>query len=254
MTPATDMFDDGLLESYATTRYGYGSYSGRYWFIGKEEGGGKSFEEVNRRLSVWRNAGGREFDDLREFHIKIGVEQYFLPRVTLQATWSRLIRILLAAESQVVSNEQVRDYQAEFLGRRDGDTCLLEFLPLPSPGGADWLYREHSNLTQLRAREAYKEHYAKTRARHLKELISKYEPRAVVFYSDKRSYQLWWKQIADVKFSEVEPGGLYAGINWATNPTRSTVFLITKHPASGTVSHQYLQQAGQHIRQLAQDG
>jgi hypothetical protein len=247
MTPANEMFDDGLLESYASTRYGYGSYSGRYWFIGKEEGGGKSFEEVNRRLDVWRNHGGGELDDLREFHIKIGVTRYFLPPVKLAATWSRLIRILRAAEDQPVTNEQVKGYQAGSFGRRDGDTCLLELLPLPSPGGPKWLYKEHSKLAQLRTTNAYKEHYAETRARHLKEKISERKPRAVVFYSVKPWYRQWWEQIAGVDFSKVERD-VYAGTNGAT------VFLITKGPAGGTVSHQDLQQAGQHIRRLAPDG
>jgi hypothetical protein len=248
MTPATEMFDDGLLESYASTRYGYGSYSGRYWFIGKEEGGGKSFEEVNRRLNVWRNEGGSELDDLYEFHIKIGVRRFFLPPVALGATWGRLVRILLAAEAQAVTKDEVKDYQAGFLGRRAGDTCLLELLPLPSPGGPKWLCRERSKLAQLRTRKAYKKHYAETRASHVKERINEYAPRAVIFYSDKMSYRQWWEEIAGVDFSEVEPGALYAGTSGAT------VFLITKHPAGGNVSHQYLQQAGQHIRRLAQDG
>ena len=38
--------DHKLLESYMTGFYGYGNESALYWFIGLEEGGGNSLDEI----------------------------------------------------------------------------------------------------------------------------------------------------------------------------------------------------------------
>jgi hypothetical protein len=53
------MIDDILLEEFINNFYGYGNYHGKYWFIGMEEGGGNSIEEINRRLASWNTRGRR---------------------------------------------------------------------------------------------------------------------------------------------------------------------------------------------------
>jgi hypothetical protein len=60
----TDLFDDQLLSEFVQNFYGYGNYSGQFWFIGMEEGGGNSFSEINTRLAVWANRGRNELEDL----------------------------------------------------------------------------------------------------------------------------------------------------------------------------------------------
>jgi hypothetical protein len=45
-------FNDPLLQDFMSSFYGYGNFQGAYWFIGMEEGGGDSFEEVSRRLAI----------------------------------------------------------------------------------------------------------------------------------------------------------------------------------------------------------
>lgn len=45
------MLQDDLLQSYMETFYGYGSYTGRYWFVGMEEGGGTSEEAISSASS-----------------------------------------------------------------------------------------------------------------------------------------------------------------------------------------------------------
>ena len=53
------MFDDELLQAYIDTFYGFGKYEGKYWFIGMEEGGGGTFEEIE---SLFNNIS-QERDD-----------------------------------------------------------------------------------------------------------------------------------------------------------------------------------------------
>src|ERR1700737_464546 len=86
-------FDDDLLADFAETFYGYGDYNVPYWFVGMEEGGGESFENVEARLSIWNERGRQELEDVAEFYRAIGAEKFFQKDAPLHPTWSKLIRI-----------------------------------------------------------------------------------------------------------------------------------------------------------------
>jgi len=115
-----ERFDDHLLNEFAHGFYGYGNYSGDFWFIGTEEGGGNSFAEIAKRLSIWAKRGKREIEDVAEYHVEIGMTHFFNDSPKLQPTWNKLIRILLSHDNQVPTTEQVREYQRTVLGRSNG--------------------------------------------------------------------------------------------------------------------------------------
>jgi hypothetical protein len=167
-----ELFDDQLLSKFIQNFYGYGNYSGQFWFIGMEEGGGNSFSEINTRLAVWANRGKNELEDLAEYHKDIGLMHWFKEKPRLQTTWNKLIRILLSSSGQIPTIEQVREYQQTLLGRLIGDTCLLELLPLPSPSIEQWVYAQYSQLPYLRDRETYRKECIKTRIIHLQYQIN----------------------------------------------------------------------------------
>src|SRR5712691_3232048 len=123
-----ESFDDELLGAYAERFFGYGSYSGKYWFVGLEEGGGDLFSEVQSRLQTWHQHGRCELEDLYGFHHDVGIRQWFRPQAKIQPTWSKYIRIMLNADGEEATTEHVRGYQADSLGRIDGESCLLELL------------------------------------------------------------------------------------------------------------------------------
>jgi hypothetical protein len=54
------------LDDFAHRFYGYGNYGGPFWFVGMEEGGGDSSEEIARRLSAWAARGRCELEDAAE--------------------------------------------------------------------------------------------------------------------------------------------------------------------------------------------
>ena len=234
----TEQFDDQLLDEFAHNFHGYGNYSGQLWFIGMEEGGGNSFTEVAKRLNAWADRGRRELEDVAEYHNAIGITYLFNDRPKLQPTWNKLIRILLSSNSQTPTTEQVREYQRASLGRVGRDTCLLELLPLPSPSTGRWLYAQHSRLPYLADRETYKQACLALRTAHLRKRINEHKPRAVVFYSF--TYQEHWQAIAGVDLLQ-ESNGVYTGRN------RSTLFIMTKHPAVKGVTNEYFHQAGRLI-------
>jgi hypothetical protein len=185
-----DYLDTALLRPYADTFYGYGHYGAPFWFVGMEEGGGDVIERVHARLRAWDTRGGQELEDLKPFSRAFGEGRWFDgPRPRLQPTWSRLIRILLAAEGRDLSRESVRRYQAEQLGRSAGDTALLELLPLPSPSAGQWNYGDWSPLPQLVTRPLYRQYYSSRRADYLRGKREERRPVAVLYYSLYPEYQ-----------------------------------------------------------------
>lgn len=161
------MFDDALLSDFARLHYGYGDFRGDFWFVGMEEGGGDSFEDIERRLQTWRKRGGLELDDVAEYHKEMGITHLFRERPRIQTTWGGLIRILMATKGRTPSTDDIREYQRDCLGRTVGETCLLELLPLPSPSTKHWFYGEHSRLPYLVNRDAYREAFIRRRIGHL---------------------------------------------------------------------------------------
>jgi hypothetical protein len=234
----TELLDDQLLTAFVQNFYGYGNYSGQFWFIGMEEGGGNSFSEINNRLTTWENRGKKELEDVADYHKDIGATDWFNDNPRLQPTWNKLIRILLSSSGELRTTEQVREYQKNLLGRLIGDTCLLELLPLPSPSIGQWLYAKYSQLPYLRDRETYKQECLTSRIAHLQNQINHFQPKVVIFYG--LSYQDYWKKIARIDFHQ-NSDKIYAGRN------ESTLFVMTKHPAAIGVTSDYFHQVGQLI-------
>ncbi len=236
---SSEMLDDHLLQNYIDTFRGYGNYRGDFWFIGKEEGGGGSIDDVRQRLTAWSGRGRRELEDVYDYHEAIGVTHLFGQHPKIQPTWGKLIRSLLKAKGQEATLDQIRGYQGQNLARAGGETCLLELLPLPSPNAGRWLYSDYSQLLQLRERQVYKEFYAAQRANDIRQRILEYKPRVVVFYSSDAWYQQWWNIIAaGVRFSSHVREGFQYGDDG------STLFVITKHPTARGVTNQYFEAIG----------
>ncbi len=229
--------DDSLLKEFAHAFYGYGTYGARIWFVGMEEGGGDSVDGIQRRLVDWAKRGRSELQDLPKTAAAMGDKTWFGERPKLQRTWNMLIRIAMASEGKVPSTEEVREYQKNSLGRHDGDNCLLELLPLPSPSLRHWIYGTCSQLKYLETRERYRNKVIPERIPHLRQRVSDYKPQVVVFYG--LAYRPHWEEIAGVSF-EIQGDARY-GRN------HHTVFVIAKHPAAKGVSKEYFHELGKNI-------
>jgi hypothetical protein len=233
------MLNDQLLSAYIDTFYGYGTYAAPYWFVGMEEGGGGSLSAADGRITQWLNRGQNELEPLRDDD-SISTSPWFRPNPKAQPTWKHLIRMALVAQGLSPSLEEIKAYQRDRLGRAHGETCLLELLPLPSPSTRDWYYSPYTSLPQLQSREIYMNHYAPSRAEHLREQVSTHIPKPVVFYSVNHWYRRWWELIAGVPFKpETTSGGdILLGV------TSATTFAIVKHPVSMGVTKRYYEDIG----------
>jgi hypothetical protein len=234
-------FNDALLQKFMNTFYGYGNYAAPYWFIGMEEGGGDSYEEVARRLTVWDKRGRRELEDVAGYHIELGITYPFEDKPRLQPTWAKLIRVLLCIEGEPPTRETVRSYQQQYWARSDGNVNLMELLPLPSPSTRHWLYADYSALPELRSRDDYRQTWSVSRTEGLRERIKAHQPKAVIFYSF--GYLSYWNEITNAKLQPALAGAIYA------HDTHSTLFVVLKHPAAkgADITSEYFHEAGRFI-------
>ncbi len=232
--------NDTLLQDFMTTFYGSGNYSGDYWFVGMEEGGGNDLLQVTNRLNAWIELGKTELVDINQFHDKIDYPQYFRDPVKLQRTWMQQARIVLSSKGLPSFTPDVRAYQRDMLGRRTKETCLLELLPLPPPSTKVWNYTLWSGLSFLKDRNTYCDYCLPWRTEHIRSRIEEHKPKVVVFMGQSNSQ--FWQAIAGQNLSFVDKGGY-----WAAS-SEHTIYVITKHPAAQGVTNAYFETIGKYLR------
>ncbi len=255
------MLDSELLQQFMERFFGYGDLSADIWFVGMEEGGGNSEREITQRLVQWEKLGQGTVVDNADFHAGVQnsdgafMSYFFKGRPKIQRTWAGLIRILLSVrDSQDNSADAVRAVQSSAWGRQDSDNCLLELLPLPSPGIGEWHYNEWSQLPELASRELYRERYAEPRAKALAGLVADHSPRAVVFYSVSPDYLSQWSRVASVNLGSVEPEEMCRGNQGQSFTARfqsrgGTLFVAIYHPVYTGLTKEYFAEVGRTIRE-----
>lgn len=216
------MLDSQLLHDFMRGFYGYGNLAAKYWFIGLEEGGGKSIEELRLRLEAWDELGRPQLADLNEFHNRARIATWTGERPPLQATWKQLIRIVLSAEGRDGNIEAVRAYQRDLLGRRHSDTAIIELMPLPSKSIVAWPYGAVGDA--ISDRSTYSVTILPDRISGIRDLIAQYRPQIVVFYG--LNARDTWSALAGGVF--VKSGKDSFGFH----STSSTLYLMTKHPVA----------------------
>ena len=236
------MLNDQLLEAFMNGFYGFGNYQAQYWFVGMEEGGGNTLDAISRQLDIWDGWGRKELIDVAEYAREMNITRWYGERPKLQPTWKHLIRIFLTAEGKSVDAETMRQYQKNLWGTEEGNTCLLELLPLPAPSISSWLYGEISTLPYLASRKTYREYVMPLRIAHLKNRIMQYQPKAVVLYGS--GYDNYWKAIAGIESWEKSSEGVSFAVN------NSTIFIPSKHPVAHGATNEYFYSIGKLIKEL----
>ena len=182
------MLNDSLLQVFMDGFYGYGNLKAKYWFVGMEEGGGQTIEEITARLETWDQHGRPVLDDLRRFHHDARLYDWFRKASPLQKTWRALILTVLAAEDGDTTATSLVEYQRTQLGKAGGETALIETLPLPSPGTQTWNYAKWSRLAVLRDRKTYQTAYFERRRDRVIDLVRAANPLAVIFYGNSQDW------------------------------------------------------------------
>lgn len=227
------MLDPVLLEEFMASFFGYGDLSAPLWFVGMEEGGGESIEEIEARLNAWSTGGKQELEDMAEFHASFGDASRFLPNAPVQRTWKELMRLALLARGESDELEAIREHQISAFGRSGGQAALLELMPLPKRSLRDWPYAAWTSpeaAPNLATRAAYAKAIRAPRIAAIRALIKAHAPKVVVFYG--AGYRKHWELISGLGFE----GGDFP----KTARSGSTLFILLPHPvARGAVSERY---------------
>jgi hypothetical protein len=250
--------EQNLLEEYMKVFFGYGNLKSDYWFIGMEEGGGNSEQEISSRLDVWEKSGRPTLLDNYDFHAKVTGEtgatfDYLFngSNSRYQPTWGGLIKIILNFENAVSpSLKEVKHFQSENLGRHNSNNCILEVFPLPSPSVSKFNYAEWTDIDYLRDRVQYKRHLHKPRINKLKQLISEHQPKLVLFYSSNPEYTSYWSEISGINFSAIPPTRISKNLNAKFHRIGRTQFVITPHPTYKGISNEFFVNIGSMLREL----
>jgi hypothetical protein len=218
---------DELIRASCDGFFGYGPATAPVWFIGKQWGGGKTTEEVCRRLEAWHQRRRPVLDDIVGYHRAIRDENSWFrgDPPEIQRTWGELIRVRLAMASEPISEPSIARYQAEQMAGWNGENCLLELLPLAStqPENTE-VYARISRLAWLSSGSALIGKYGQKRAQILKEMISQHGPKAVIFYSSAEKYIRFWRSIVEADFKETTVSQILSTSYGATT------YFIMPHP------------------------
>lgn len=237
-----------LLDAFTHQFAGYGNRRARVWFVGMEEGSGQSLEELRRRVHAWVERGARTLEDLPSYHHAIGLPKHFVKPWPLQRTWTPLLRFLLAWRGGADSSTDLRRVQATELGTVDGDSALVELLPLPAPSIADWPYaslaRHHAALAD---RAVYRARYIPRRLELLRELIANSGARVVICYG--LGYLEEWKALAGI-----DPVMRFEGeTRWFWGCTANLQFAFVPHPVARGTRQSFWSELGRTLRTSAGD-
>jgi hypothetical protein len=228
--------DNEAIEEYIYGFYGHGDYHAPYWFVGMEFGGGGTEAEAASRIQGWHDRGRPELEDLGGPKGIARNSRWFQPNYPLQATWKQLIRVLLTVQGKPATRDAIREYQVNRLGRDGGADCILELLPLPSPGLNRWRFYPDTDIPYLKTRELYTRYVTPHRVKHLRQRIAEHRPPAVIFYG--KSYLHWWREIAGI---DLLPSGLDTV---SSGRLGDTLFVVMQHPAARGLSGSYFEAVG----------
>lgn len=237
------MLDSATLTDFCATFTGYGHLRAPVWFIGIEEAGGKTESAVANHMATWQKRGRKDLESAPEFYPASGNDAWHGDG-TPQPTWTQLIRMLLIAQGKADSPAAILNYQLTRLGATDGETCLLELFPLPSPKLAIWNYKDWSELPWLQGREAYEQKIVHHRIGLLRQKIDAGRPRTVIFYGDGKLKH--WRQIMGAgTYARPIPDKLIAHVR------DDIAFFVIRHPADpklGSEQDDYFREIGRYFR------
>jgi hypothetical protein len=216
------MPDAELLLEYMRRFVGFGTPDAPLWFIGLEQGGGETLDELHRRLTAWQDVGAPVFADFPEYCRQIGESRWHGPAARIQPTLGRIIRIVLASRGIEATPERIRRYQAEAFATAGGETMIGELMPLPSRTVSDWIYGA-TGIPSLSTRTEYVRRFQPQRVALLREAINVAKPRAVIFLGITALET--WKLVAGLELVAGAGGALWG------NSTHSR-FVVSRHPTA----------------------
>ena len=156
----------------------------------------------------------------------------------LQPTWKQLIRMHRLAYGQGDSLDEMVDFQQSSFGSINGETCVIELLPLPSPSLKVWHYSAWSKIPWLASREEYTAHLLQRRITDIQKAIKKYQPAVVVCYGS--TWLPRWRLLSRSNFGQAINGQLMSSVQ------DGVTYYVVRHPVRESDAH--FRQIGMYLR------
>src|SRR3989338_1589720 len=151
------MITSDLIQRRIEMFWGYGSLDAPVWVVGMEEGFRITSDVVADRRMLER--------------------QFLLPTVNGMFDASRPI----LRDGKAPNEDEILDFQRFVLGDgKRNEVATIELMPLPSPDISSWPY---GDISRFETRESYLRTCKKQRVQGLRDLVQKYSPKLVIFYS-----------------------------------------------------------------------
>jgi hypothetical protein len=171
---------------------GYGQPERSVWFIGLEEGLGKS-TDAEARENLRPRSRFQRVMDLRDAHLTLKENQAPIDietKATFTAVWIYAAKIMLAmeghkdwssgSENRKLILESAKDYVRFKLGRRVGRTFLSELSPIPTKSTADLDW-----MCALRRVDSKLDDKIEYRKSEIKRLLKASDPSRVICYGKR---------------------------------------------------------------------
>jgi hypothetical protein len=156
---------------------GFGNPSAIVAFVGMEEGLQRD-TELDADLEL--RSTYEPYMDLVAAQGDLGVGTFFGPNAVTQRTWRPMCHLMLRRQGVAApTNVRRRRYQADELGRADGQSLLTELLPYPHSDARQWLY---SRFGRFHCRSDYEADLITRRQELLRNALAKGNAELVVCY------------------------------------------------------------------------
>lgn len=174
---------------YLLNFVGFGKLNADVWFLGMEEAG-EGKENIRARLKF------KQVEDCAEAHKILGITKHHSGKKIIQPTWRGMCYIMLRLDGKETDRESIRNYQADYLGRFQGNSLLLELLPIPKPSIGSWGYE--NLIPQFASSAEYYKVVKPRRVKYLQRLMSEYSPKIIICYG-----KMYWQEYKEI-FPELE--------------------------------------------------
>jgi hypothetical protein len=189
------------LNHWIKNFYGYGSWRARFWFMGYEESGGNTPDEVAEKFHYFSKSHSSdqkvELCDIRELYRHVTVPEddskaasftnrydyRFGPKAIQNSVWKNLIAFACGYQGKKLPDPLA--YQKQKFALPDLQSeALLSLYPLPSPHNHAWYYSwlNLPNVDFLKSRTRYEEQVYETRIHTILTNLKAYEPEVVLLY------------------------------------------------------------------------
>lgn len=169
---------------YLLNFVGFGKLNADVWFLGMEEAGGGK-ENIRARLKF------KQVEDCAEAHKILGITKHHSGKKIIQPTWRGMCYIMLRLDGKETDRESIRNYQADYLGRFQGNSLLLELLPIPKPSIDSWGYE--NLIPQFASSAEYYKVVKPRRVKYLQRLMSEYSPKIIICYG-----KMYWQEYKEI--------------------------------------------------------